>query len=74
MEFNCHTNLEMCASVKAVKYIHKYIYKGPDCATVQTDGPQDEICSYLDARYISSTQACHNIFELFMRMEYPAVY
>jgi len=74
VEFDCHINLEMCASVKAVKYIHKYIYKGPDRATIQTDGPQDEIRSYLDARYISSTQACHNIFEFPMHMEYPAVY
>lgn len=74
--FDCHINLEVCASIKAVKYIHKYIYKGPDRATaVQTDGlQQDEIRSYLDARYISSTQACHNIFEFPMHMEYPAVY
>ena len=75
VKFDCHINLEVCASIKAVKYIHKYIYKGPDCATaIQTDGPQDEIRSYLDARYISSTQACHNIFEFPMHMEYPAVY
>ena len=75
VKFDCHINLEVCASIKAVKYIHKYIYKGPDHATaIQTDGPQDEIHSYLDARYISSTQACHNIFEFPMHMEYPAVY
>ena len=28
--FDCHINVEICASVKAVKYIHKYIYKGHD--------------------------------------------
>ena len=27
-EVDCHINVEVCASVKAVKYIHKYIYKG----------------------------------------------
>jgi hypothetical protein len=71
--FNCHINLEVCGSIKAVKYIHKYIYKGPDRATMQQEGA-DEIRSYLDARYISSTQACHNIFEFSMHMEWPAVY
>ena len=70
--FDCHINLEVCGSIKAVKYIHKYIYKGPDRATIQA-GNQNEITSYLDARYISSTQACHNIFEFEMHMEWPAV-
>ena len=73
VKFDCHINLEVCGSIKAVKYIHKYIYKGPDRATVQQEGG-DEIYSYLDAGYISSTQACHNIFEFAMHMEWPAVY
>ena len=73
VQFNCHINLEVCASIKAVKYIHKYIYKGPDRATVLTEG-ENEIRTYLDARYISSTQACHNIFKFPMHMEWPAVH
>ena len=73
VQFDCHINLEVCGSIKAVKYIHKYIYKGPDRATIQTEG-HNEIHSYLDARYISSTQACHNIFEFPMHMEWPAIY
>ena len=73
MQFDCHINLEVCGSIKAVKYVHKYIYKGPDHATVLTEG-KNEIHSYLDARYISSTQACHNIFEFAMHAEWPAVY
>ena len=27
-KFNCHINVEVCASLRAFKYIHKYIYKG----------------------------------------------
>ena len=68
VQFDCHINLDVCGSIKAVKYIHKYIYKGPDHATIQTQG-HDEICTCLDARYISATQACHNIFEFPMHME-----
>ena len=73
VQFDCHINLEVCGSIKAIKYIHKYIYKGPDCATIQTQG-HDEIHIYLNARYIFATQACHNIFEFPMHMEWPAVY
>ena len=73
VKFNCHINLEVCGSIKVIKYIHKYIYKGPDRATMQQEGA-DEIHSYLDARYISSIQACHNIFDFAMHMEWPAIY
>ncbi|XP_058225284.1 uncharacterized protein LOC131334340 [Rhododendron vialii] len=31
--FNCHINVEVCAGMRCVKYIHKYIYKGHDRAT-----------------------------------------
>jgi hypothetical protein len=30
--FNCHINVEVCTSVAAIKYLHKYVYKGHDCA------------------------------------------
>lgn len=32
--FDCHINVEAVTSVAAVKYIYKYIYKGPDRAMV----------------------------------------
>jgi hypothetical protein len=60
-------------SLHGLRPIGKYIYKGPDHATIQMEG-YDEIHCYLDARYISSTQACHNIFEFPMYMEWPAIY
>lgn len=27
-EFDCHINVEICSSIKAIKYIYKYILKG----------------------------------------------
>ncbi|KAI8524357.1 hypothetical protein RHMOL_Rhmol13G0144400 [Rhododendron molle] len=30
-KYNSHINVEVCAGIKSVKYIHKYIYKGHDC-------------------------------------------
>jgi Helitron helicase-like domain at N-terminus len=74
VEFNCHINLEVCASINSVKYIHKYIYKGHDRATLEVEGPVDEVKSYLDARYISSIEAAWRIMENEMHLEWPAVY
>jgi hypothetical protein len=33
-KYNCHINVEICNSVTAVKYLFKYIFKGPDRAAV----------------------------------------
>ena len=30
-----YINVEIYTSIKAIKYIHKYIYKGSDCTTLQ---------------------------------------
>ena len=32
MEFKCHINVEVCTGVRMIKYLHKYVYKGPDRA------------------------------------------
>ena len=50
-KYNCHINVEICAAVEAVKYIHKYIYKGHDQTTLEIscDQQRDEIKEYLDA-------------------------
>ncbi|PAA48122.1 hypothetical protein BOX15_Mlig001947g5 [Macrostomum lignano] len=34
-EFRCHLNVEICATVKAIKYVVKYITKGSDMAAYQ---------------------------------------
>jgi hypothetical protein len=35
LEFEAHINVEICSSVRAVKYLYKYVYKGHDRATVE---------------------------------------
>ncbi|KAG5520645.1 hypothetical protein RHGRI_033280 [Rhododendron griersonianum] len=59
--FNYHINVEVCARMKCVKYIHKYIYKGHDRATIVL-GVANEIQQYLDARYIGPPEAAWRIF------------
>ncbi|VDK43225.1 unnamed protein product, partial [Cylicostephanus goldi] len=64
---NAHINLEICGYLQAVKYLYKYVYKGPDRASLrllQQDRSQkfDEIRAHLDARYVCAPEALHHIF------------
>lgn len=50
--FNCYINVEICSSVKTVKYFYKYIFKGSDRGVVETDEVVDEIKDFLEGRYV----------------------
>ncbi len=32
-KYHAHINVEICLSISAIKYLYKYVYKGPDRAT-----------------------------------------
>jgi hypothetical protein len=53
--YKAHINVEVCTTVQAVKYIHKYIYKERDKATLKI-ADTDEIRRYVTYRYISPSQ------------------
>ncbi|XP_031788347.1 uncharacterized protein LOC116417731 [Nasonia vitripennis] len=66
--FNCHINVEAVSSIRAVKYMYKYIYKGHDAANVVLTEQNeervinhDEIKDYLEARYVVSVEAAYRI-------------
>ncbi|KAK4512392.1 uncharacterized protein ATC70_003091 [Mucor velutinosus] len=75
-KYNAHINVEICSHVNSVKYIYKYVYKGHDRAKVymgssaQDDHP-DEI-KFLDARYVSASEACWRIMSFPMHKEHPS--
>ncbi len=74
--FNCHLNVEVCSSISAVKYLFKYVYKGPDRAMVAVADPNqpvDEINSYQDVRYICASEAFWRIYGLGLHEETPTV-
>ncbi|XP_051220245.1 uncharacterized protein [Lolium perenne] len=68
MLYNCHINVEACSSIKAVKYLFKYIYKGHDRASFSVDPAADtdggvinEIKQYRDARFVGPPESIHRI-------------
>ena len=66
MKFNCHMNVEVCTTVKSIKYIFKYIHKGNDAAHIeirQNYLNHDEILQYLSARYVGPHQAVFRIMQ-----------
>lgn len=71
--FNCHINVEVCSSVQAVKYIHKYIYKGHDLTILVAGGAPDEILQYLNARYIGSPEGAWRLLGYRLHEEVPNV-
>ena len=64
--------MEVCAGMRCVKYIHKYIYKGYD-RTMMVLGMINEIQQYLDARYIGPPEAAWRIFGHPLHAEMPTV-
>lgn len=72
-KYQSHINVEVCGTVGAVKYIHKYIYKGPDRTTLAVQHPNDEIGQYLQCRYLGPSEAIWRLFEFKTHGEYPAV-
>jgi hypothetical protein len=63
--------VEACSSIKACKYLFKYVHKGHDRASYSVDpaGVINEIRQYRDARFISPPEAVHRITSLELGME-----
>jgi len=66
--FNCHINVEVVSSIKSVKYLYKYIYKGHDVAAITIEPitenvtiDHDEIHNYIEARYVGPVEASWRI-------------
>ncbi|XP_025607907.1 uncharacterized protein [Arachis hypogaea] len=59
-KYDCHINVEICSSIKSIKYLYKYCYKGPDhvAMEVHRSSHYDEVQQFIDARWIAALEAC----------------
>ena len=76
LKYNCHINVEICSTLQAIKYVYKYVYKGPDRAFVSVDGTEknaSECHKFLNARSIGPSEACYRIFGFPINGQYPVV-
>jgi hypothetical protein len=80
MVYNCHINVEICSSIKAVKYLYKYIYKGPDGASYSVDKSDigdkvviDEIKWLRDARCVTPPEAAYRLYGFSLYQMYSPV-
>lgn len=72
LKYWAHINMEVCGTIHAIKYVHKYIYKGTDRASL-TVADNDEVLQHLSGRYISPSEAIWRLFEYPVHEEYPPV-
>src|ERR1700752_2203757 len=65
-KYNYHLNVEICSSVRSVKYLYKYVYKGQNRVLISVvknhHNPNKEIRNYLDARYVSASEGIWRLF------------
>ncbi|XP_074303613.1 uncharacterized protein LOC141638064 [Silene latifolia] len=86
VKYQAHLNVEWCNKHRSVKYLFKYMSKGPDMtlASIQEirgntnepnakDKPIDEIETFLQCRYVSASEACWRMFAFEIQYKDPPV-
>jgi hypothetical protein len=86
-KFQAHINVECCKKGIFIKYLFKYVTKGPACGKIYIErirNGQDasydietqttnEVKEYLDCRYICEQDACWRIFAFDIHRHFPPV-
>ncbi|CAN1145644.1 hypothetical protein LINPERHAP2_LOCUS14792 [Linum perenne] len=88
VKYQAHINVEICHKGQLIKYLFKYITKGPDRSEIAAENipvvapltsetpepPIDEISQYLDCRSISSYESVWRLFKFPIHERSPAVF
>nr|XP_043631589.1 uncharacterized protein LOC122603041 [Erigeron canadensis] len=87
LKYKAHINVEWCNRSRAIKYLFKYLNKGPDRATIviaenvtvdiqsntENNVTIDEIKNYLDCRYLSPCEAVWRMAAFPIHYSYPSL-
>ncbi|XP_072054825.1 uncharacterized protein [Arachis hypogaea] len=82
MKYRAHINLEFCNKSNVIKYLFKYVNKGPDRVTAtvsnvhvgnQNTRVLDEIKEYFDCRYLSPCESVWRIFAYDIHHRWPSI-
>ena len=72
--FNCHINIEYCATITSIKYLFLYHFKGEDLVTIEAEKLRDEIGIFQARKYISACYASWGVAEMPMTSIKPSVH
>ncbi|XP_076940556.1 uncharacterized protein LOC143609785 [Bidens hawaiensis] len=80
-KYQAHINVEWCNQEGSIKYMFKYINKGPDRATIslaqdKTDNQGevvDEVKAFYDCKYLSACEAAWRIFAFDVHYRVPSI-
>nr|XP_027086482.1 uncharacterized protein LOC113708217 [Coffea arabica] len=77
--FDCHLNVEICSTIKLVKYLYKYVYKGHDRVSFyihsdKTFEDVDEISDFQSGRWVAAAEVFWCIFRFGLNEMTPSVY
>ncbi len=78
LKYECHINVEYCATISSIKYVYKYIYKGHDKAFVSIQNQQEpgfvrECDEFIECRFFGASEACWKINSFKMGAQHPPV-
>nr|GEY59524.1 hypothetical protein [Tanacetum cinerariifolium] len=72
--YQAYINVEWCIQVGYIKYLFKYINKGPDRVSATVDGEEvDEIKDFLNCRYLSACEVAWRIYRFEIHYRTPSV-
>ncbi|GJX85870.1 hypothetical protein Tco_0336644 [Tanacetum coccineum] len=72
--YQSHINVEWCNQIGSIKYLFKYINRGPDRVTAAVDGEEvDEIKDFYDCRYLSACEAAWRVYGFDIHYRTPPV-